>query len=80
MLVTDGMLRARYHKSFEKETFLEPGQVYELNMDPWSTSLVLTKGHRIRIPLRASRSLARRRLAAIARVASATCSPHDGDE
>lgn len=56
MLVTDGILRARYHKSFEKESFLEPGQVYELNVDLWSTSLVFNKGHRIRIAVSSSNS------------------------
>src|SRR5947208_105494 len=40
MLVTDGVLRARYRESFEKESFLEPGKVYELTVDLWSTSLV----------------------------------------
>jgi uncharacterized protein len=54
MLVTDGILRARYHKSFEKESLLEPGQVYELNVDLWSTSLVFNKGHRIRIAVSSS--------------------------
>jgi predicted acyl esterase len=56
MLVTDGILRARYHKSFEKESFLEPGQVYELNVDLWSTSLVFNKGHRIRVAVSSSNS------------------------
>src|SRR5436190_22694036 len=56
MLVTDGILRARYHKSFEKESFLEPGQVYELTVDLWSTSLVFNKGHRIRVAVSSSNS------------------------
>ena len=56
MLVTDGILRARYHKSFEKESFLEPGNVYELNVDLWSTSLVFNKGHRIRVAVSSSNS------------------------
>ncbi len=56
MLVTDGILRARYHKSFEKESFLEPGHVYELNVDLWSTSLVFNKGHRIRVAVSSSNS------------------------
>lgn len=56
MLVTDGILRARYHKSIEKESFLEPGQVYELNVDLWSTSLVFNKGHRIRVAVSSSNS------------------------
>lgn len=56
MLVTDGILRARFHKSFETETFLTPGQVYELNVDLWSTSLVFNKGHRIRVAVSSSNS------------------------
>lgn len=56
MLVTDGILRARYHQSFEKESFLEPGQVYELNVDLWSTALVFNKGHRIRVAVSSSNS------------------------
>ena len=56
MLVTDGILRARYHKSFEEESFLKPGQVYELNVDLWSTSLVFNKGHRIRVAVSSSNS------------------------
>jgi putative CocE/NonD family hydrolase len=56
MLVTDGILRARYRKSFEEEAFLEPGQVYELNVDLWSTSLVFNRGHRIRVAMSSSNS------------------------
>ena len=56
MLVTDGILRARYRESFEKESFLEPGQVYELTVDLWSTSLVFNKGHRIRVAVSSSNS------------------------
>jgi putative CocE/NonD family hydrolase len=56
MLVTDGILRARYHRSFKKESFLEPGQVYELKVDLWSTSLVFNKGHRIRVAVSSSNS------------------------
>jgi predicted acyl esterase len=56
MLVTDGILRARYHKSFETESLLELGQVYELNVDLWSTSLAFNKGHRIRVAVSSSNS------------------------
>jgi len=56
MLVADGILRARYHKSFEEESFLKPGEVYEMNVDLWSTSLVFNKGHRIRVAVSSSNS------------------------
>jgi predicted acyl esterase len=56
MLVTDGVLRARYRESFEKESFLESGKVYEVAVDLWSTSLVFNKGHRIRVAVSSSNS------------------------
>ena len=54
MLVTDGILRARFRDSFERPEFLQPGQIYELTVDLWSTSLVLNKGHRIRVAVSSS--------------------------
>jgi predicted acyl esterase len=54
MLVTDGILRARFRKSFEREEFLEPAKVYDLTVDLWSTSLVFNKGHRIRVLITSS--------------------------
>ncbi len=56
MLVTDGILRARYREGFERETFLEPGIVYEISVDLWSTSLIFNKGHRIRVAVSSSNS------------------------
>jgi predicted acyl esterase len=56
MLVTDGILRARYRESFEKEAFLKQGEVYEVKVDLWSTSLIFNKGHRIRIAVSSSNS------------------------
>lgn len=54
MLVTDGILRARFRESFEKELRLEPGKIVEIPVDLWSTSLVFNKGHRIRIAVSSS--------------------------
>lgn len=54
MLVTDGIIRARFRESFECEKMLEPGQVVEVPVDLWSTSLVFNKGHRIRIAVSSS--------------------------
>lgn len=54
MLVTDGIQRASLRNSFEKREPLEPGKVYELNVDLWSTSQVFNKGHRIRIAVSSS--------------------------
>jgi len=54
MLVTDGILRARYRRSFEQEEFLEASKTYELTVDLWSTSLIFNKGHRIRVAVSSS--------------------------
>ncbi len=54
MLVTDGILRARHRLGFEREDFLKPGEVYELTVDLWSTSLIFNRGHRIRIAVSSS--------------------------
>lgn len=54
MLVTDGILRARFRNSFEKEELLEPGQIVEIPVDLWSTSLVFNTGHRIRVAVSSS--------------------------
>ncbi|HZY90316.1 MAG TPA: CocE/NonD family hydrolase [Gemmataceae bacterium] len=56
MLVADGVLRARYRESFERESFLGPGRVYELDVDLWSTALVFNKGHRVRVAVSSSNS------------------------
>jgi predicted acyl esterase len=54
MLVTDGIIRARYRQGFDKEALLEPGQVYELTVDLWSTSIVFNNGHRMRVAVSSS--------------------------
>jgi uncharacterized protein len=56
MLVTDGILRARYRNSFEKEELLEPSKIYSVTVDLWSTSLVFNKGHRARVLVTSSNS------------------------
>lgn len=54
MLLTDGIMRARYRESFEQESFLEPGEVYELTADLWSTSIVFNRGHKVRLAVSSS--------------------------
>jgi predicted acyl esterase len=56
LLVTDGIRRASLRNSYEKHEPLEPGEVYELEVDLWSTSLVFNKGHQIRIAVSSSNS------------------------
>jgi predicted acyl esterase len=54
MLVTDGILRARFRESLAREELLEPGRVYEVTVDLWSTSMIFNRGHKIRIAVSSS--------------------------
>jgi hypothetical protein len=46
--------RARYREGYDKEVFMEDGQVYKLDMTPMATSNFFEKGHRIRIEISSS--------------------------
>lgn len=46
--------RARYREGYDKEVFMEEGEVYELKLTPMSTSNYFAKGHRIRIEVSSS--------------------------
>jgi putative CocE/NonD family hydrolase len=54
MLVCDGILRARYRDSFEKPTLLTPHQVYQFEVDLWSTAHVFKAGHCLRVSVASS--------------------------
>jgi putative CocE/NonD family hydrolase len=47
--LADGIVRARYRNSTVKAEPIEPGKVYEYNVDLWATSNVFKKGHIIRL-------------------------------
>lgn len=49
--LTDGILRARYRKSFEKPELLEPGSVEKYEIRMAKTANVFKKGHRIRVTI-----------------------------
>ena len=46
--------RVRYRDGYEKEVWMEKGQVYEIQLTPMSTSNYFEKGHRIRIEVSSS--------------------------
>ncbi len=46
--------RVRYREGYDKEVFMEPGQVYKLDISPMSTSNFFAKGHSIRIEISSS--------------------------
>lgn len=52
--IAEGMLRLRFRKSFEHPEPLKPGQVEKVTVDCWSTSLILNRGHRLRIAVTSS--------------------------
>jgi putative CocE/NonD family hydrolase len=50
----EGILRLRYRNSFEAPELLNPGQVYKVAIDLWSTANVFLPGHRLRIEIASS--------------------------
>lgn len=46
--------RVRYREGYEKEVWMEDGNVYEVKLTPMSTSNYFDKGHRIRIEVSSS--------------------------
>jgi hypothetical protein len=52
--LTEGIVRAKYRDSQEKPELMNPGEIYKLALDLWSTSNVFKKGHRIRLEISSS--------------------------
>jgi uncharacterized protein len=52
--VADGISRARYRNASDRADLLEPGRVYEYEIDLQSTSNVFKVGHRIRLQVSSS--------------------------
>ena len=52
--LTDGIIRARYRNPRTSASLLQPGQVYEFNIDLWATSNLFRKGHQIRVEISSS--------------------------
>lgn len=54
LLLTDGILRARYRHSFARAELLKPGTIYELRIDLVATANLFKGGHRIRLEVSSS--------------------------
>jgi uncharacterized protein len=52
--LTDGIVRARYRNSTKKAEPIEPGKIYEYNIDLWATSNLFKAGHSIRLYISSS--------------------------
>ncbi len=53
-IVDDTILRARYRDGYDKQVFMEDGEVYELDFTPMTTSIEFQAGHRIRVEVSSS--------------------------
>ena len=52
--VEEGILRARYREGYDKQLWMESGEVYELRIDLQATSNYFGPGHRIRLEISSS--------------------------
>ncbi len=54
MLICDGILRLRNRNGCDHWEFMTPGEIYEIEVDLWSTSYIWNTGHRIRVAVSSS--------------------------
>jgi predicted acyl esterase len=54
VLIQDGIRRLGFRNGFEKFERATPGEVYPIEIDLWSTSLIINKGHRLRLAISSS--------------------------
>jgi predicted acyl esterase len=54
MFITDGILRMRNRNSQDHWEFMQPGDIYEVSVDLWSTSYIWNTGHCIRVEVSSS--------------------------
>ncbi len=52
--VQEGIVRASFRESDRHPSPIEPGQVYEYNIDLWATSYLIKAGHRMRVEISSS--------------------------
>lgn len=54
LIIQDSIIRARYRNSEEKAELVQPGKVYEFDIDMWATANRFQKGHRLRLDVSSS--------------------------
>ena len=52
--ITDGILRARYRDSRERQTLMTPGEVHQIEIRLFPTANLFRAGHRIRLEISSS--------------------------
>jgi uncharacterized protein len=52
--LTEGILRMRYRDSQEHASLMNPGEIYQIRLDLWSTSNVFRRGHSLRLEISSS--------------------------
>lgn len=54
MIFLDGIVKARFRNTYRQEEFLEPGQVYEFDVDLGYIAIAIAPGHRLRLAISSS--------------------------
>lgn len=54
MLVMDGIRRMRFRESFEEETLMTPGEIYQVTIELPNVALTFLQGHQVRICISSS--------------------------
>lgn len=54
IILTEGILRARFRHSFNMPELLEPGKIYDLRLNLWATGNAFLPGHAIRLEISSS--------------------------
>ena len=54
VILTEGIMRARYRDSFERPKMMEPGEIYGLTLNLWATANVFLPGHSVRLEVSSS--------------------------
>jgi uncharacterized protein len=52
--LSDGIVRARFRESAEREVLLTPGKIYAYDVEIWPTCVELQHGHRLRLEISSS--------------------------
>ena len=54
LLVQEGILRASHRNKTESPSHINPNEIYQFNIDLWSTSYVIPAGHKLRLEISSS--------------------------